>query len=163
MKAHDAIRHTLNSSTKVMLSYLEDLSDAEIMIRPVDGANHIAWQLGHLITAESYFLEAVKSGASPKLPAGFASAHSKETSSSDDPSQFLSKSEYLKLFESQRAATLTTLESLTEEELDHPTPDKLKALAPTKGALLNLTGTHILMHVGQFAIVRRKLGRPALF
>lgn len=163
MKARDAIRHTLNSSTRVMMSYLEDLSDAEIMIRPVDGANHIAWQLGHLIAAERYFLEAVKAGASPKLPAGFASAHSKETSSIDDGAKFLSKSEYLKLFESQRAATLATLESLSEEELDLPTPDKLQALAPNQGALLNLAGTHMLMHVGQFAIVRRKLGRPVLF
>ena len=30
-------------------SYVEDLTDAQLMLRSVPGTNHIAWQLGHMI------------------------------------------------------------------------------------------------------------------
>ena len=31
---------------------VSDLSDADLLVRPVPQANHIAWQLGHLILQE---------------------------------------------------------------------------------------------------------------
>jgi hypothetical protein len=163
MKAHDAIRHTINTSARLMLGYIEDLTDADLMVRPVPGANTIAWQLGHLISAERYFVESIKAGSCPALPNGFDKVHGKDTASSDDAATFCSKEQYQSLFAAQREATLKVLDSLNETDLDAPGPERMRAHAPTVGALLNLTGTHILMHVGQFAIVRRKLGKPALF
>jgi hypothetical protein len=35
--------------------------------------------------------------------------------------------------------------------------------APTLGALFILISNHVLMHTGQFTVVRRKLGKPVLF
>jgi hypothetical protein len=35
--------------------------------------------------------------------------------------------------------------------------------APTVGAMLLLNANHVLMHAGQFSVVRRKLGKPVLF
>ena len=163
MNAQDAIRHTLNTSARLMLGYIEDLTDGELMVRPVPGANTIAWQLGHLISAERYFVESIKAGSSPALPAGFDTAHGKDTANSDDPSKFSSKLEYQSLFAAQREATMKLLDSLSATDLDAPGPERMRSKAPTVGALLNMAGTHILMHVGQFAIVRRKIGKPALF
>ena len=163
MNAHDVIRHTLNTSARLMLGYIEDLTDGDLMVRPVPGANTIAWQLGHLISAERYFMELLKVGSSPALPEGFDKAHAKDAALSDDAKQFLSKAEYQKLFAAQREATLKLIDSLSAADLDAPGPERMRVKAPTVGALLNMTGTHILMHVGQFAIVRRKLGKPALF
>lgn len=163
MNAHDVIRYTLNTSARLMLGYIEDLTDEDLMVRPVAGANTIAWQLGHLISAERYFMESIRSGSCPALPGGFDQAHAKDTATSDDAGKFYSKAEYQKLFAAQRQATLQVLESLSETELDGPGPDRMRAHAPTVGALMNMAGTHILMHVGQFAVVRRKIGKPALF
>ena len=42
----------LNLPTFVAQTYLADLSDDDLFIRPHEKANHIAWQLGHLITSE---------------------------------------------------------------------------------------------------------------
>ena len=36
-------------------------------------------------------------------------------------------------------------------------------MAPTLGALLLLNANHVMMHAGQFTVVRRKLGKPVLF
>ncbi len=35
------------------ITYLGDLTDADIMVRAIPDTNHIAWQLGHLIQSEN--------------------------------------------------------------------------------------------------------------
>ena len=52
MNARDAIKLNINSANMICQGYLADLTDAELLIRPVPGANHIAWQLGHLLVGE---------------------------------------------------------------------------------------------------------------
>ena len=78
MNAKDAIRSSANFSSMVLTSYLSDLDDADLMRRPGEGCNHLAWQLGHLISSEVHLLESVAPGKGIELPAGFADAHSKE-------------------------------------------------------------------------------------
>jgi uncharacterized damage-inducible protein DinB len=164
MNAKDAIKHSLNGNHQILTMYLSDLSDADLLVRPVPGANHIAWQLGHLIAAEAmYFLPAVPGAEKVELPAGFAEQHSKETSSSDSPKGFRTKAEYLELFNKVRAATLAALDKLPEADLDKPMTGRLERIAPTVGALFLLGANHEMMHAGQFTVVRRKLGKPVLF
>ncbi len=52
MHAKDALKTALLSTQNITAMYLADLSDEDILVRPVPGANHIAWQLGHLIHSE---------------------------------------------------------------------------------------------------------------
>jgi hypothetical protein len=143
--------------------YLGDLSDADLLVRPVPGANHIAWQLGHVIGSEQKLAEAHPAFVYPKLPAGFEKQHSKEMSKVDPPKGFGTKSQYLELFNATRQATLAGLAKLKPEDLDKPTSGPMAQWAPTIGALLLLIGKHILMHAGQFTAVRRKQGKPILF
>jgi len=144
-------------------AYLADLSDADILVRPIEGANHIAWQLGHLIGSENMMLNNVCPDSMPELPAGFAEKHTTETSQSDNPSDFLTKDEYLKISAEQRAATLAILEGLSDEDLAKPTPEAMQEYAPTVGDAICMQGSHWLMHSGQWVIVRRKLGHKAIF
>ena len=51
----------------------------------------------------------VAPGAMPPLPAGFAAKFTAETSGSDDPRTFVSKSELLRNYQEQRAGTLAAL------------------------------------------------------
>lgn len=163
MKPQQAIQLAIDSGDMIVQSYLSDLSDADLLVRPVPGANHIAWQLGHLITSERMMVDEVCPGVCPPLPAGFAEKHSKATSTSDDPAKFLIKAEYLDLYTKQRAATLKALHSTSDSDLDKPAPDKFKDYLKSVGDLYNLQGAHWVMHAGQWAIIRRKLGRPPLF
>ena len=162
MNAKDALRHALTANRQILTMYLGDLSDADLLVRPVPGANHIAWQLGHLISAERHFVELVRPGTSPELPAGFNEAHSKEAGQSDDNSKFLPRAKYQELWAAQRKATLEALESVPEADLDKADPEKFPSFAPTVAALFGMVGTHALMHCGQFVAVRRKLGKPVV-
>jgi hypothetical protein len=143
--------------------YLGDLSDADLLVRPVPAANHIAWQLGHLISAEKHLAGQVPGISFPELPAGFEEQHSKETAAQEPPKGFLSKGQYLELFSRMREATLAALGKMSDADLDRPTTGSMAQFAPTHGALLLAVSNHTLMHAGQFSVVRRKLGKPVLF
>ncbi len=108
-------------------------------------------------------LEAIAPGSMPKLPEGFKERHSKKTAASDKPQDFLSKAEYLKLANEQRAGTYAVLEKMSEADLDQQSPEALPATGPSVSSVLTMQGTHWLMHAGQWALIRRKLGKPPLF
>jgi hypothetical protein len=159
-----AVHTSLKTTQNLMNSVLADMGDADLLVRPVPGANHIAWQLGHLISSEGHLLKDVLPGLAPaELPAGFAQQHGKETQMVDPPKGFLSKSAYVELYNKARGATLAAVDKLSDADLDRPAPGPLVKLAPTLGALLLMVSTHDMMHGGQFSVVRRKLGKPVLF
>ena len=99
----------------------------------------------------------------PALPDGFADRYSKETAGSDDAAAFDSKETLLGLHQQIRAATLAALEKQTDESLDAASPESMQGYAPTVGSAFSLHGNHWLMHAGQWAVLRRKLGRAPLF
>jgi hypothetical protein len=164
MKATDAIVTALSSTQHLLNQYIADLSDADLLVRPSPGANHIAWQLGHLTAAEALMMQ-------PQLPdveyaalsPGFQKQYGKEGAGDDDPMHFLGKSEYLKMFNDARELTKAATAKLSDADLDRPTKGDMAKFAPTLGALLLGLSTHTMMHAGQFTVVRRKLGKPILF
>lgn len=156
----DIISHTLDLSQTVVKSYINDLSDSDLLIRPVPGMNHIAWQLGHLIATEFKAMESIKPGVSPKLSDDFLKAHDREDVTSNDSSHFLTKDGYLKALEDQRAATKQIMAGLTAEDLAAPASPDWQRMCPTVAHVLNLAAGHYLMHVGQWVAVRRSLNKP---
>jgi hypothetical protein len=166
MNAREAIQTALISTQNLLGWYVSDLSDADLLMRPVPAAHHIALQLGHVIASERFLVSAeLPDAAYPELPAGFAEQH-KPTSpaaTADPPQGFGTKAEYLALFTKVREATLAALARLSDADLDRPAKGPLAKFAPTLGALLLLVSNHTLMHAGQFTVLRRKLGKPVLF
>jgi len=160
MNVKEALKLGIDSGKMISLGYLEDLTDQELPHRPAKGANHINWQLGHLIESENQMTNIALPGSMPPLPAGFAEKYNKDTAGSDNAASFLKKAELLKVFEQQRAATLKALEKVSEADLDKSTGVDY---APTIGAMFAMQGTHWVMHAGQWAVVRRQLGRKPLF
>jgi hypothetical protein len=164
MNARDAIQTALKGTQNLTVSYLADLSDQDLLVRPVPGANHIAWQLGHVIAAEMSLLgDYLPAGTYPKLPAGFVEQHDKPTAASDPPRGFSTKQQYLGLFNKVRDATVAAVGKLSDADLDRPITGRMAQFAPTLGAMLMLQSNHTLMHGGQFTVLRRKLGKPVLF
>ena len=161
MTPNDAIKLTIDMADEILTTYLSDMSDADLMVRSVPGANHIAWQLGHLVSSERSMLTGA-GFSMPDLPDGFADSYTKETSTSDDSTKFHKKDEYLKLMAEQRTATLAALEAASAADLDKPSPEEMQAYAPTIGAVFNIVGIHVMMHAPQFVPVRRMLGKPVL-
>lgn len=162
MDARDVIQRSADMSGMVINSYLSDLSDADLMRRPGPGCNHLAWQIGHLISSEVGMLNSLRPGAAPELPAGFAEKHSSDTKDSDDASLFCSKQEYVDLLAKVRAASAATLATMTDSDLEQPAPEQFRQWFPTVGSFYLLIANHPLMHAGQFVPVRRALGKPVL-
>ena len=162
MNTKDAIQSAMNISDTVMKTYLSDMSDADLMTRPAKGCNHLAWQLGHLISSEVALLQGLCPGKGAALPEGFAEAHAKEKAESDDASAFKSKDEYVSLYEAVRKGTRAALMEYPEADLDAPSAEHFRKMFPTQGDIFNLIATHPLMHAGQFVVVRRKLDKPVL-
>lgn len=163
MNAKEALAFLLKSNRWLTQTYLSDLSDADLLVRPVPGANHIAWQLGHFIAAEAtLFLPHVPGAKPPVLPPGFAEQHSKETAAAEPTAGFLTRQEYLSLADTVRGATLAALDGLTEADLDKDSGLGWD-LVPTVGSVFVTIANHELMHTGQFTVVRRRLGKPVLF
>lgn len=157
------IKESLRQSNNVCSAYLEDLTDTEFLSRPIPGINHLAWQLGHLIFAENWMIGEILPGSMPALPPGFKEMHSGDTAGSDDPKAFLTKAEYLKLAAAQREATLAALEKLSDADLNQKTPESISWAGETFASVFIMQATHWLMHSGQWAVTRRKLGRKPLF
>jgi hypothetical protein len=162
MGPKDVIRKTLDMSDYILKSYVKDISDEELRLVPVEGMHPIALQLGHLICVEKWLLDKVEPGILRALPDGFEAAHDIKTAN-DDLSRFATKNEYVRLWDEHMAATIATLDSVKESELDDNRDGKLPQFAPTVGMVLNMVGVHALSHVGQFVAVRRLLKKPIAF
>lgn len=147
----------------VTQAYIDDLTDEQLLIRPHEKANHIAWQLGHLIAAEHSLNNMVCPDSMPPLPEGFAEQHDKSTADSDDPSAFCKKDDYVKLMNEQRQGTLALLDRLSDEELLAPAPEDIQKFGATVGAVIAGQSAHWMMHAGQWVIIRRQLGKEAMF
>jgi hypothetical protein len=152
----------LQCSIGLLNMHLGDMSDADLLVRPVPSANHANWQLGHLAVAETNMLT-MCGIPMPPLPNGVAEKYSKEASKSEDSAAFLKKEQLLSLLQSVRNGSIAWVKSATPDQLAAPTPEKLRGFAATCADLLAALPAHDAMHMGQIQVIRRKLGKPILF
>lgn len=160
MNSAEVLKATHHTTNMVIQRYLSDLTDADLLVRPGTGCNHIAWQLGHLIASNAHMLELLYPGAAPALPEGFVERHNDEAAASDKATDFYTKAEYDALLNALSAAVDATLDNVTDAELDRPSPEGYRSMFPTYGNMLVLIVSHALMHAGQWVPVRRTLGKP---
>jgi hypothetical protein len=161
MNAHDVLKYTINSTFQMVDGYLGDLNDQELFHRPAAECNHINWQLGHLINAQHQLVTKHAGGKMPPLPDGFSVKYDMDKTKGDNPADFCSKAELLAIRKEQHEAALATLDNLSADDLGKPTGMEW---APRVGDVLNAaSATHWLMHIGQWAVIRRQLGRKPLF
>lgn len=163
MAIREHILHSLQLPATIVRSYVADLTDAELLIRPMPEMNHIAWQWGHLIASEHLHMEQLALRPMPALPVGFAEQHSKENAISDSPDDFCTGQEYSRHMETQRQGTLDILVTLDDDQLLAPAPTSIEYLGPTIGSVFSGEAIHWIMHAGQWVAVRRLLGKPPLF
>ncbi len=97
------------------------------------------------------------------MPDGFDKKFTKETAGKDDPSFFGGKSQLMDQFAKTRGATIAWVKTLQPADLDKPSPEQMRRFAPTLGHFLQMIPAHTAMHIGQFQVARRKLGKPLLF
>ncbi|MDB5291772.1 MAG: hypothetical protein JWL69_3013 [Phycisphaerales bacterium] len=163
MTPKELLTDMLLPNLEMMKMTIADFSEADMLVRPTPAANHAAWQLGHLAVAESHLVNMFQPGAVPEIPAAFMAKFTKETSKVNDPAAFPKKAELLDALTNARLATIAWAKGLSDADLAKPGPEKMKGFAPTIGHLIAMTPCHTMMHVGQFQVIRRALGKPVIF
>jgi hypothetical protein len=153
----------VSRNAEILKMTLSDFSDADMLARPAPGANHAAWQIGHLVGATWHMYNAVAPGVVPAALAAYAEKHTGKTANVDDPAHYGTKAQLLEAFAQAHAAVVEWARHLKPEDFDKPTTERLANFAPTIGHLVLMTGSHASMHVGQMQVIRRFLGKPLLF
>jgi hypothetical protein len=153
----------LSGNLDMLKTHLADFSDADMMVRPVENANHAAWQLGHLLTFEAMVCGMFNAKAAPKLPDNAEKLYGKEGSKNDDKGAFIRKDEALTLLSKARGGLVEWARGLSDADLQKAGPEQFKGWVNTLGELITAIRDHTTMHIGQFQVIRRKLGKKVLF
>ena len=142
-------------------AHLSDFSEAEMVFRPAPAANHAAWQLGHLSCALVSLIHAVSPGAMPALPEDFVRRHGRDGAQLNEG--FDSREQLLDRLDEVNDSAIEWVRGLNDAEKSNPTPEHLRGLAATTGHMVYALPLHTMMHIGQFQVIRRALGKPVLF
>ena len=160
MNTNESIRCALDVAHQIVMAYLGDLEDADLVLRPHSQCNSLHWQIGHLILSEHQMLEDSCPGSMPPLPPQFAEQFAKDANQDVDPATRLTLQQFMQLYEEQRQSTLELLARCSPEQLDRPAAERIRDYAPTLGAAFVMVAAHWLMHSGQWVIIRRERGKP---
>ena len=146
----------LKNNLEMLKMTVADLSDADLLVRPVTGANHANWQIGHLLKAEHSLMSGCKL-VMPELPAGFADRYIKQAAALDDASSFATKAELLELFTKVRAASAEHAAKLPADRWTEK--GKVKGGQPLKAEGKIVSGKHgRVVADGPFAESKETIG-----
>lgn len=159
----DTIVEILERGHAMLGRTLADFTDADMLVRPCDHANHANWMLGHLCRSESFMLNAC--GGTPiELPAGFAEKYAQSREHEADVTEPLDKETLASLFAKVRGRTIEHVKSIKDADLSREIPSPFaKGMNTTVAFMLHMPALHLATHVGQMQVIRRKLGKPILF
>jgi hypothetical protein len=141
-------------------SFLNDFSDADMLVRPAKTANHAVWQLGHLSNSTRNMVVACDPAVA--FPFEDDPRFGKSKATIDDPAFFPGKLEILGRFDQAMDIAAGWVSKLGDADFGRPTPERLQRFAPTVGNVALLLASHPLMHIGQFSVTRRALGKPVV-
>ena len=142
-------------------SFLNDFSDSEMYFRPAKTANHATWQIGHLANSTRNLV----TSCDPSVAFAFDddTRFGKSKASIDDASFFPVKAELLGRFSTAMDTAAGWVATLSDTGMAKPTPERLQNFAPTVGSVALVLASHPLIHIGQFSVMRRALGKPNIF
>src|SRR5258706_2276812 len=85
MSPIDLMSDNITRNGEILKMTLADFSQADLLTRPAPGANHAAWQLGHLIGSAAHIIAAVAPGVGPQAAVKMRETCNGKTGSVDDP------------------------------------------------------------------------------
>lgn len=159
MRSLDLIRDNLERSRDRVLARVEDMRPHCLFFPTPNGGGHTLWVLGHLAYVETLVIEQFMLGRENPLARWEAVFDGAEVSG--DPRHFPPFDEVLDRCREARRATLSLIDTLSEEDLDRRSaraPEGTGALFGTHRLCLQYAADHWYMHRGQLADARRAAG-----
>ena len=163
MNFKDAVRTQFTVADFMVDKYLADLTQSELLTRPAPDANHIAWQLGHLISAETRLIEAAAPGSMPACPTVFTKGIPKIRPRAITRPIFSLRKSTSSLPNPCGQRRSKRLDAQSESDLDRPVTGRLPPWIKCAGDCFVTAAGHWVLHAGQWVVLRRKLGRERQF
>jgi hypothetical protein len=160
MSTAELLSKNILQTKSLIESTLNDFSDADMMFRPAKTANHAIWQMGHLANS----VRGLVTTCDPSVAFPFEddTRFGKSKASFDDAAFFPNKAELLSRWNQAMDVAAAWVAKLSDADFAKPTPEHLQRFAPTVGNVAILLASHPFMHLGQFQVARRALGKPHL-
>jgi len=163
MQTKEAILYALTFSDRVVLSAIDEMSDAPTTFPTPNGGCHPLWVMGHLALVEGYIPTVLFGEANPI--AEWEPLFGKDSQPVNDSTAYppLAKlrAKYLEL----RESNMRLLHSLSEADLDKPTkapPKGLEHEFDIYGRSFLTLALHQVLHRANVTDARRAAGRTVL-
>jgi uncharacterized damage-inducible protein DinB len=157
----DVLRNQLLAAFDYADKAVEELfaaiPDDDYLHPPCTGGNHALWTLGHLATVQQYFLANI-AGHDGTLAEKYKTMFFAKSQPSPDAASYPPLDVVRDYSKSSRAAFRSWVESLSDEQLSGPPPERFQKFAPTLGNVLMRLLWHEGMHYGQLTVIRKSLG-----
>lgn len=159
MLSIDLIKENLKRSEDIVLARVEDMREYCVVFPTPQGGCHTLWVLGHLAYIESQVIQRFMLGEPNPLAEWEEIFDGCDISG--DVEHFPSFDRALEECRRIRAATISLIDSLTENDLDKVSGDAPKGFEELFGSYrrcFQYAADHWLMHRGQLADARRAAG-----
>jgi hypothetical protein len=157
------IRHV----RKYTLSRLEPIPVGEWFRMPAEGVTHVAWQVGHLATAEYHLCMARIRGRRPDdeqfIPQAFVKSFGRGSVADPDPAKNPTVEEIRATLDRVHEHAMAELADYPDAEIDAATAPPAHPMFATKFGALIWCGQHEMLHVGQIGLLRRLAGAAPLW
>ncbi len=160
MYTKDAIRYSLTLADQAVMRSLETIEDAPLTFPTEHGGCHPLWVVGHLAFVEGLTHEMLGGGGNPL--GDWAAIFGQDTVPTADAARYPALREVRAQYVQLRKRNLQLLESMTEADLDKPTPWQPKGLEEhfaTYGKALLTIALHQMAHRAQITDAFRAAGR----
>jgi hypothetical protein len=145
--------------------FLAGLSDEEWFWSPSEMTTHIAWQVGHLAVSQyNLCLRRVRGRIAADetlIPDRFIEVFKLGSAPVAGPAANPPLAEIRRVFDGVHQQVLSELPRRSDAELDVPV-EQPHPVFKTKLSAVEYSPQHELVHVGQIALLRRLMGKPAI-
>jgi hypothetical protein len=160
MYTKDAIRYALNMADQATMRSLATIEDAPLTFPTANGGCHPLWVMGHLAFVEGVTHEMLGGGANPV--AHWAEIFGQDTVPAAEAAQYPAFAKVRDKYMQLRYRNLQLLDSMTEADLDKPTPWQPKGLEEhfaTFGRAFLTIALHQMAHRAHISDAIRAAGR----
>jgi hypothetical protein len=154
--------HTYERLRNQLAMQTVDIPEDRMCRQPLNGINHAAWLLGHMLWFEHGILTSVL-GENPVvvLEPNWTQVYGTASEPRNAPGLYKPKTDYLTMLDSTAESTIGAISRMRPEKFETQNPnERSRGMFPTVGTALTALCTHRSYHLGQLAIWRKIMGLP---
>lgn len=161
MTPNDVLASSYVTAKKLVHFMTDDLTPDEFAAQPINGANSIAWIIGHLANVLAITVTRMGGTLPVNVPADLGAKVKTTKQHAEKQENIGSKEELVTIIDTAIDQLVPLLQAYPIDKLSEP-PIGRAPFSTNQAESLLFGSTHVAMHVGQITMIRRALGKPPL-